>query len=432
MAMNICIDFNKTIGKIKPLHGVGQPPIKAAEGIFSHFHYLTEAGTPYSRLHDVGGLFGGNVFADIPNIFRDFDADENDPSSYDFAFTDALIKALIDAGVEPYYRLGVTIENNAFIKYYHIDPPRDYDKWARICEHIIAHYIDGWADGYHYNITYWEIWNEADDGLRQSQMWNGTAEEYYRLYEVASKHLKGVFGDRIKVGGYAATNLRAEVAPETNKNNPRRLYFVEFFHGFMEYIQRNNAPLDFFSWHSYDDTARTIPVAYWVRKQLDRYGYQNAESHINEWNPVHLERGTGHHSAEVMATLLAMQKAPVDVMAIYDAKCGGGEYCPLFDPYTDKPFHAYYALVAFDHLYELGNEIYTESDTEGVHVVAATDGKRNRMVIANISAFDNIELSIEGADMEGARYHIIDDKRLLSWSPAIKTIEKNQVILIEF
>ena len=67
-----------------------------------------------------------------------------------------------------------------------------------------------------------------------------------------------------------------------------------------------------------------------------------------------------------------------------------------------------------------------------MHVVAATDGKRNRMVIANISAFDNIELSIEGADMEGARYHIIDDKRLLSWSPAIKTIEKNQVILIEF
>ena len=88
--------------------------------------------------------------------------------------------------------------------------------------------------------------------------------------------------------------------------------------------------------------------------------------------------------------------------------------------------------MAFDHLYELGNEVYTESDTEGVHVVAATDGKRNRMVIANISALDNIELSIEGADMEGARYHIIDDKRLLSWSPAIKTIEKNQVILIEF
>ena len=39
------------------------------------------------------------------------DADENDPKSYRFAFTDALVKALVDNGVEPFFRLGVTIEN---------------------------------------------------------------------------------------------------------------------------------------------------------------------------------------------------------------------------------------------------------------------------------------------------------------------------------
>ena len=104
----------------------------------------------------------------------------------------------------------------------------------------------------------------------------------------------------------------------------------------------------------------------------------------------------------------------------------------MFDPYTNKPFHAYYSLVAFNHLYELGTEVYTESDTAGVYVTAATDGKRNMMVIANISELDNIELNIEGADLEGARYHVIDDQRLLSWSPAIKMIEKNRVIVIEF
>ena len=48
------------------------------------------------------------------------------------------------------------------IKPYHTFPPKDPEKWARICEHIIRHYTEGWADGYHYNIRYWEIWNEPE------------------------------------------------------------------------------------------------------------------------------------------------------------------------------------------------------------------------------------------------------------------------------
>ncbi len=129
------IDFNKTIGRIKPMHGVGQPPILGTS--FEMFRYLTDAGIPYSRLHDVGGPYGGFRWVDIPNIFRDFDADETKPENYDFAFTDRLITALIEAGIEPVYRLGVTIENAVDIKTYRIDPPKDYNKWARICEHII-------------------------------------------------------------------------------------------------------------------------------------------------------------------------------------------------------------------------------------------------------------------------------------------------------
>ena len=141
------------------------------------FHYLTEAGIPYSRLHDVGGGFGDGKYVDVPNIFRNFDADENDPANYDFTFTDLLLNQLVKANVEPYYRLGVTIENAAHIKSYWIDSPKDYAKWARICEHIIRHYTEGWANGFHYKITYWEIWNEADG--RAKQMWTGTREELY-------------------------------------------------------------------------------------------------------------------------------------------------------------------------------------------------------------------------------------------------------------
>ena len=80
--MNVNVNFNKTVGKIKPMHGVGQPPLRGVN--FQMFRYLTEAGIPYSRLHDVGGAYGGFRWVDIPNIFRDFKKDPYDPESYDF------------------------------------------------------------------------------------------------------------------------------------------------------------------------------------------------------------------------------------------------------------------------------------------------------------------------------------------------------------
>ena len=81
----VVIDFDKTSGPVKPVNGVGQPPMIGALGNWSMMHYLKEAGIPYSRLHDVGGWLGGGLYVDIPNLFPDFAADENDPSSYRFA-----------------------------------------------------------------------------------------------------------------------------------------------------------------------------------------------------------------------------------------------------------------------------------------------------------------------------------------------------------
>ena len=127
----IAVDFTRETGPVKPVNAVGQPPITS---LVTHdmFHYLKEAGIPYSRLHDTYGEYGSSVYVDIPNIFRDFDADEEKPENYDFAFTDILIRNLIANGVEPFYRLGVTIENYPQIRTYRIHPPKDEHKWARI------------------------------------------------------------------------------------------------------------------------------------------------------------------------------------------------------------------------------------------------------------------------------------------------------------
>ncbi len=139
--MNISFSFEKSVGKTRAMHAVGQPP--RMEISDAYMHYLTDAHIPYSRLHDVAGYYGGGVYVDIPNLFRDFDADENDPAAYDFAYTDLLLKQLIEAKCEPYFRLGVTIENYPQVKAYRIFPPKDSAKWARICEHVVRHYNEG-------------------------------------------------------------------------------------------------------------------------------------------------------------------------------------------------------------------------------------------------------------------------------------------------
>ena len=426
---SITVDLSKSIKKMKPMHGGGQPPVVSSAKP-THFHYLTEAGIPYSRLHDVGGSFGGGKYADIPNLFRNFDADENDPANYDFTFTDILLEGLVEAGVEPYFRLGITIENAVKVKPYFVFPPKDYDKWARICEHVIRHYTEGWADGYHHKITYWEIWNEPDN----SQMWNGTAEEYYRLYHVAATHLKSKF-PHLKFGGYASCGFYAIADggnPWSTKPPEADMHWVNYFHGFMKYIKEHNSPIDFFSWHSYAPTKNVAKMDAWLHEQLTAYGYPDLPTHLNEWDPYANELGTGHHAAEIAAMMIAMQHGYTDLCCIYDMRISNAPYCPLFNPITGKPIHGYYSLVAFNTLYQLGTQAATTCDTEALYVLAATDGNRHAMMISNLTGAWQ-ELNIEGVDLAGARFHIIDNERLLSWAPGnTKWLNNNSVLLIEW
>ena len=89
-------------------------------------------------------------------------------------------------------------------KYSSVVPP-DLHKWAQICEHIVRHYNEGWNNGFHYGIEYWEIWNEPEN----PSMWQGTKEQFFELYRVAANHLKSTF-PQLKVGGYAGCGCGAD------------------------------------------------------------------------------------------------------------------------------------------------------------------------------------------------------------------------------
>ena len=360
----VAVDFDAVTGVVKPVNGVGQPPMLGGPMKFYLMHYLKEAGIPYSRLHDVGGWLGGGFYVDIPNVFPDFDADENLSSSYDFEFTDALLKSLDENGVEPFYRLGVTIENFAGAGFRHrrIAPPSDYLKWARVCEHVIRHYTEGWANGFNMKISYWEIWNEPDnyENPVENCMWRGSWDEFMRFYGTVAPYLKSKF-PHLKIGGYGSCGFYAAVGAGQIKaanSSPRTGYFVDCFTNFLSSAKKNGWPLDFFSFHSYSAPKEALRQVRFADEQLNLHGFPSGrcERIFNEWLPYvkQANLGTALQAAGIAAELIGLQNGPCDLACIYDARCGVGSYSALFNPLTCKPHKAYYAFAAFNELRKRG------------------------------------------------------------------------------
>ena len=415
IAGKVNVNFDVKQGPVKAMHAVGQPPfgISYKTFDFSPIDYLKDANIPYARLHDFGGVFASNRFVDIPNIFRDFDADENDPASYEFEFTDLLIKGMYDHGVKPMFRLGVTIENQFNIRALRIHPPKDFAKWARICEHIIRHYNEGWANGFHYGIEYWEVWNEPDNGrpfVEENQMWTGTPEQYYELYDVTAKHLKACFGDKIKIGGYACTALRGiyyhperyglDLEPIVPNNRYEKFMFrMDFFMGFWKYIKEHNSPIDYFTWHSYDNVEMTCEYARFIEKTMKEFGFDHIETHLNEWNNARERHmlGTGYAAAGAMAMMIGMHDTPTDILCYYDARMTSSLYCGLFDSVRGIPVCTYYAFKAYGELYALGQRVEASCELDEVYTLAATDGEKKAVIVCNYShdTHKDLELNLD-------------------------------------
>lgn len=366
----IKFDLSKKGGKFKVLNATnGGPRHKrhVNDQYISNFAEYKAARIPYSRNHDSGviGIYGGPYSHDILNIFPNFDADPYDPSSYDFACTDEAILTCLDAGTETFFRLGQTIEHQ--IKKHGTLPPKDFKKWAIVCEQIIRHYNEGWADGFHLNIEYWEIWNEPDldpDDSPNKRTWGGTKAQFFDMYEIAAKHLKSCF-PHLTIGG------------------PALAHNVIWAEDFLRTMQERNVSIDFFSWHIYcTEPIAMIQKAERIKALLIKYDYASAESILNEWNYVKgwtnefvysLETIHGLKGAAfVMACICEAQKSDaIDMLMYYDTRpsCFNG----AFDFYTAKPLKGYYPLYWYGMFYDMEYEIPAENSVENVYTLCGTD-----------------------------------------------------------
>ncbi len=453
------VDPSEELGAIKVMNAVNNGPTKPrsdqSRGNFDEYAALK---IPYARTHDaaLAHAYGGPHTVDISAIFPNWDADETKPENYDFTCTDEYLSNIRAAGTEPFFRLGQSIEH--YIKKYHVHPPKDYRKWARICEHIVRHYNEGWANGFKWNIKYWEIWNEPDgNGVRPDgrlgPTWTGNVQQFLDLYKVASLHLRKCFGDTIKIGGPAFCSWNGGV-----------VWAKEF----LPFCAKEKLPLDFYSWHCYYRDARGPGnAAREARKLLDMHGFTKTENHCNEWNYVKgwgdewvysLECESGRFAqkgaASIAAVMIDCQNAPMDMLMFYDARLG----CSMnnmFDVISLAPKKGYYPFLAWRRLRELGVQVKTEVETKDIQdtqlfALAAKNAKGKKALFLaryhddnNIVETRRVTVSLpEGmsADWGNARCHLTDADKTYTETPLLVNkdgtaslkMQPNSFALIEF
>lgn len=428
----VSVEPTSEVGAIKPMNaannGPNGPTFKAYKAL----------RVPYGRTHDtpLGEVWSSHV-VDINQIFPDWNANVNNPKSYDFDLTDEMLQDMIKAGTEPFFRLGQSIEHES--KKYGIYPPKDYKKWAKICEHIIRHYTEGWADGHKWDITYWEIWNEPDlddpdDRWKTDpRTWGGTQEQFYELYEVTAKHLKKCF-PHLKIGGPAFANPRKYGPP------------------FLDYLKKTNTPIDFFSWHMYHRRpVRVSEDARVVRQILEEKGFTNVESILNEWNYNKSWTEKDYYSRYVRRSIKAAafmagvmsecQDAPVDMLMYYDLR-PNTTWNGAFMPHTYDILPAYWALYYWAELVDYGTQVKSSCEENDIYTCAAksADGKV-RLIVVRYHETDAeqdikpVSLSVP-AGMSVTEVRLTDSERMnqtieVDKSAPVLQMERNSVALIE-
>jgi len=405
-AAELEVDCAQTTGRIRALHGGNGGPLGGG-GLIDLTAGQRELRIPYVRLHDCH--WPNPDVVDVHAVFPSFNADAVRPESYDFSRTDEYIQGVIDTGAQVVYRLGESIEHTR--RKYHVHPPADPEKWAAVCLGVIRHYNEGWAGGFHHGIRYWEIWNEPEN---RPAMWTGSDEDFFRLYESASKAIKARFPE-LKVGGPSLG--------DTGRIVDGRLEPSAFALAFLERCRDRHLPLDFFSWHLYtNDPSECLLRSKAIREVLDRHGFGRSELHFNEWNYLpgngwsammlegqglarerwYGQMGGPAGAAFAACVLINLQDSPVDVANYYSVD---SQDFGLFSRHG-VPRRTFYAFKAFSQLLETPVRLRTTGGDPGrLAVCAGANEARSevRILVGSLAEGEgSIELSVRNLPWPGA------------------------------
>lgn len=240
------------------------------------------------------------------------------------------------------------------------------------------HYNRGWANGFHYGIRYWEIWNEPDF----RPFWDGTPEEFYELYKTIALAIRSV-DHRAKVGGPASTSHNDYFGTEDS---------------FLQFIVDNSLPMDFYSWHLYTNKSNNpydFPrFAQHYRDLLDRFGFSRAQVICSEWNSAldgsPVIGGEAGQAVFVAESLIYSQDSPIDKSFYYS-----------FIPVLPTPHREHNAFAMVSSMNQTPIRVKsTGGDNQEFAVMAGRSFRRQelRVLVANYEISDQLMGPIPGGN----------------------------------
>ncbi len=298
----VTVDAQQVVGTIRSLQGAHWDPGPAKQALSLNYVAM---GVDMIRTHDGGGINGSGA-GDIDGvgrsrIYANLNADPTVAASYNFGPSDTMINDMIATGAEVYFRVGRSNLSGTGQN----TPPPDFAKYAQIVQHVIMHYNQGWDNGFSLGIRYFEIWNEPDF----TPFWTGTPAQYYDLYKAIALAIKAT-DSKALVGGPAISTF----------NDLKGLRV-----SFLKYLQSNQLPLDFYSFHKYTNKSQDpmdfAREAQSYRTDLDANGFPATQIVNSEWE-TSLEGdvllgGEAGHAAFMAEALMYMQDGPVDKSTTY-------------------------------------------------------------------------------------------------------------------
>ncbi len=255
----IRVDASKRKGPMKPIwnwFGYDEPNytyMKDGRKLLSEIAALSP--TPvFVRTHNLlttgdgkAGLKWGSTNA--------YTEDANGKPKYDWTITDRIFNTLLERKMKPLVEIGFMPEalsvkpqpykhswsigntyNTVFTGWAH--PPNDYAKWSELVFQWVRHTVEKYGRA-EVESWWWELWNEPDIGY-----WQGTPEEYYKLYDYTSDAVKRAL-PTARIGGPHVTG------PSSEKSQ-------RFLRGFLEHCARGKnaatgktgAPVDYIGFHA--------------------------------------------------------------------------------------------------------------------------------------------------------------------------------------
>ena len=313
------VDASRGIGRIRPLQGVDGVVLERDAGQLGIQHGPDlRAAWRAAHVDMVRSYIWQSRLDTSDNpagLFPRWDANPDDPASYNFAATDALVRASRQTGADILFTIASAIPRSTA-------PARDLARYEAVVRHVVMHYSAGWADGFHGAVRYYEFGDEPD---LNTYHFGGTPTEFYAMYAAAARAVKSV-DISLQVGGPG-------LAFPLNADSP-------FREGFLAHVRAQRLPFDFFSWKWYADGTEDpwdfVRVAKVTTELLARHGLSEARQIVSNWNyyaipilkPEQMRRATFE-----VAALIYMQDTDIDRAVMFRGDAAMGT---VAEPDADK------------------------------------------------------------------------------------------------